>query len=177
MDPEPPIPSVVVRPIRPDEIEAVGLLVESAYLDGGLLDNDRGYGAHVRDVAGRAHDHPVLVAERDGRVVGSVTITPHGSPHSELAGEGEVEFRYLGVAREAWGTGVAGALVDAVDAYAAEHGARWLVLCTIADNTRASAVYERMGFERVPDRDWQPAPGIDLLVSRRPVHPSPLSSH
>ena len=116
MDPEPVIPPVVVRPIRPDELEAVGRLVESAYVDGGLLDNDRGYGAHVRDVPGRATAHPVLVAERQGRVVGSVTITPPGSTHSELAGEGEVEFRYLGVAREAWGTGVARALVDAVDA-------------------------------------------------------------
>jgi ribosomal protein S18 acetylase RimI-like enzyme len=158
-----------IRLVRPDEYEQVGALVEAAYTAGGLLDNDRGYGAHVRDVAGRAGDHPVLVAVRDGVIVGSVTLTPHGSPHSELAGEDEVEFRYLGVAPQAWGTGVARALVDAVERYAVEHGARWLVLCSISDNVAAMRRYEHMGFVRAPERDWQPAPGIDLLVARRPV--------
>jgi hypothetical protein len=30
----------------------------------------------------------------------------------------------------------------------------------------AHRVYGRLGFVRVPDRDWQPMPGIDLLVYR-----------
>ena len=51
------------------------------------------------------------------------------------------------------------------------------MLCTIADNTRASAVYQRLGFQRVPERDWHPAPGIDLLVSRRRVQPATPGSH
>ena len=169
MDPKPPSTPLVIRLIRPDEHEEVGLLIETAYTAGGLLDNDRGYGAHLRDVPGRADDHPVLVAERDGRIVGSVTITPYGSPQSELARDDELEFRYLAVATSAWGTGVARALVDAVEQHAATRGASWLVLCSIADNTRAGALYERLGFQRVPERDWHPAPGIDLLVSRRPV--------
>lgn len=158
-----------IGPVRPEEVEETGALVEAAYAAGGLLDNDRGYGAHVRDVAGRVGDVPVLVARRDGRIVGSVTIAPHGSSHSELARAGEVEFRYLGVAREAWGSGVATALVAAVEEYAAGSGAERLVLCVISDNVAAERVYERMGFTRAPERDWEPAPGIRLRVWQRPL--------
>jgi ribosomal protein S18 acetylase RimI-like enzyme len=159
----------VIRVVDAHEYEAVGTLVESAYAASGLLDNDRGYGNHLRDVPGRAADHLVLVAERQGHLVGSVTITPYGSPQSELARPDEVEFRYLGVAREARGTGVAQALVGAVEDYAVATRASWLVLCVIADNAAAQRLYARLGFERVPERDWHPAPGIDLCFSRRRV--------
>ena len=126
-----------IRPVRPDEYAAAGRLVEAAYTAGGLLDNDRGYGAHLRDVAGRAAHVPVLVALRDGHLVGSVTITPEGSDWSELAQDGEVEFRFLGVALDAQGTGVARALVDAVAAWARDHGVPTLVLCVISNNVAA----------------------------------------
>jgi ribosomal protein S18 acetylase RimI-like enzyme len=162
-------PELEIRPVRPDEYDVAGALVEDAYTVGGLLDNDRGYGAHVRDVAGRAEKVPVLVAVRQDRIVGCVTITPQGSEHSEIARPGEVEFRYLGVAPEAWGTGVAARLVDACERYAAVTGAAWLVLCVIEDNRAAARVYERLGFTRVPDRDWVPMPGVELRVWHRRV--------
>jgi len=151
-----------IRPVRPEEYAETGELVEAAYTAGGILDNDRGYGAHVRNVAGRAPDHPVLVAVRDGRIVGSVTITPFGSPQSELAREGEVEFRYLAVAPDAWGGGVAQALVAAVEGYAAEHGAHRVVLCVIESNEGAQRLYARLGYGRDPERDWIPAPEVVL---------------
>jgi ribosomal protein S18 acetylase RimI-like enzyme len=30
--------------------------------------------------------------------------------------------------------------------------------------TAAQRLYERLGFTRLPERDWSPVPGIDLLV-------------
>ena len=156
-----------IRPVRPDEYDEAGVLVEAAYTAGGVLDNDRGYGAHVRNVAGRAPDHPVLVAVRDGRIVGSVTITPPGTPQSELAQDGEVEFRFLAVAQEAWGTGVAEAMVAAVAEWAREHGAHRLVLCVIETNLAAARLYERLGFERNPERDWVPVPEVVLHCWQR----------
>jgi ribosomal protein S18 acetylase RimI-like enzyme len=159
----------VIRPVRADEQETAGALVEAAYAAGGLLDNDRGYGAHVRDVPGRASVVPVLVAERGGRIVGSVTICPSGSGFSELAHADEVEFRFLGVDPDAQGTGVARALVDAVEDYAVAHGLARLVLCVISDNVAAEAVYARMGFERMAERDWWPMPEVHLRAWQRPV--------
>jgi GNAT superfamily N-acetyltransferase len=158
------------------EYEETGVLVETAYTAGGLLDNDRGYGAHVRNVAGRAPDHPVLVALRDGRIVGSVTITPLGSPQSELAREGEVEFRYLAVAPQAWGTGVAQQLVAAVEDWAREHRAHRLVLCVIESNEPAARLYEHLGFERDPERDWVPVPAVVLRFWQRSLESSTRST-
>ena len=160
---------VLVRPVRPEEHALVGALVEAAYVDGGALNGDSGYAAHLRDVAGRADEHPVLVAERDGRVVGTVTLTPYGTSHSHDARPGELEFRYLGVAREAWGTGVGEALVAAVEAAAVEQGAHALVLSVIASNGAARALYARLGFVPDPARDREPAPGVTLTFWSRPV--------
>ena len=39
-----------------------------------------------------------------------------------------------------------------------------LVLSTDRRMTAAQRLYQRLAFTRLPERDWQPAPGIDLLV-------------
>jgi GNAT superfamily N-acetyltransferase len=166
---EPRTPALLIRGARPEEHTAVGELVVGAYRAGGHLQRDEGYGDHLADVAGRADEHPVLVAERDGALVGTVTICPPGTSHSKDARDDEVEFRYLGVARAAWGTGVADALVAACDDWARESGAAALVLSAIDWNEPATRLYERLGFDRVPERDREPAPGIVLQVWRRGV--------
>ena len=162
-----------IRPARPDEYAEAGALVETAYATGGLLDNDRGYGEHLRDVTGRADHHEVLVALRDGRIVGSVTVTPHGTPQSEMAREGESEFRYLGVAPDARGTGVGEALVAACEERAVAQGASRIVICVISDNTRAHRFYDRLGFARAPERDWVPVPQVTLWAFTREVGAAP----
>jgi RimJ/RimL family protein N-acetyltransferase len=162
---------LMIRAVRPDEYSEVGNLVVGAYRAGGHLQRDEGYGVHLADVAGRADEHPVLVAERDGVLVGTVTICPPGTSHSKDAQDDEVEFRYLGVAQSAWGTGVAEALVDACDDWARDSGAAALVLSAIDWNEPATRLYVRLGFQRVPERDREPAPGIVLQVWRREVSP------
>jgi RimJ/RimL family protein N-acetyltransferase len=162
-------PPLVIRPAHPDEYTAIGDLVVAAYRAGGHLAEDDDYGVHLADVAGRADEHPVLVAEREGRIVGSVTICPPGTSHSKDARADELEFRYLGVAEQAWGTGVGEALVGACDDWAREVGATALVLSAIAWNAAAMRLYQRLGFSREPDRDREPAPGIVLQVWRREV--------
>jgi hypothetical protein len=32
--------------------------------------------------------------------------------------------------------------------------------------TAAHRIYERLGFTRIPERDWSPVPGVDLLAYR-----------
>ena len=39
-----------------------------------------------------------------------------------------------------------------------------MVLSTDRRMTAAQRLYRRLAFTRLPERDWQPAPGIDLLV-------------
>ena len=39
-----------------------------------------------------------------------------------------------------------------------------MVLSSLGVMTAAHRIYERLGYERVPDRDWSPAPGVQLIA-------------
>ncbi|HET8971612.1 MAG TPA: GNAT family N-acetyltransferase [Candidatus Nanopelagicales bacterium] len=154
---------VEIRVARPEEYQAAGQLVEQAYRDGGELSGgpEHAYGAVLRDVAGRAPDSQVLVAFRGGAMVGTVTVMEPGTRHAQLAQPGELEFRFLGVARDAWGSGVADALVTAILAAARSHG--WDTIIGVREGNRAAdRLYARHGFDPVPARDWSPMPDVRL---------------
>jgi GNAT superfamily N-acetyltransferase len=100
-----------------------------------------------------------LVAEQDGALVGSVMLFP---PAVEAYG-GETtrskvpELRLLAVASKVRGQGVGQALVDACVQRAQQQGATALGLHTSDSMRVAIRLYERMGFVRVPEQDFQPA--------------------
>ena len=79
----------------------------------------------------------LLLAERDGCVVGFALLTCH---------EQTVQVQYLGVDPAAWGSGVGAALLTAVASHAARAGARRLELWVYEDNDRAVSLYLRAGW-------------------------------
>ena len=159
-------PTIAIREARPGELAAAGDVVVRAYRAlGGGGDAHEAYLEHVRDAAGRARHCPVLVAvdEGTGEVLGSVTYVPGpGNAFAELAGEGEGEFRMLGVAPDAQGRGVGAALVRACIAWARADGRRGIVISTTPVMHAAHRLYEHLGFRRAPERDWVPVPGVEL---------------
>ncbi|MHB9758914.1 GNAT family N-acetyltransferase [Streptomyces sp. BYX5S] len=156
----------MIRTVRPEEYDVLGELSARAYLGSGLLafGDDDWYAAELRDVEKRARQAEVLVAEDpEGRVVGGVTYVPsHDHPYAEVSRPGEAEFRMLAVAVEARGKGVGEALVRAVIERARAAGKQALVLCTQPVATSSHRLYERLGFTRVPERDWEPVPEVLL---------------
>ncbi len=96
-----------------------------------------------------------------------VTLTEAGSLYSEVATDGELEFRFLGVAASAWGGGIASALVRECLAIADARGLD-TAICTRDNNDRALRLYQGLGFARVPERDYEPVPGVLLQVLVRP---------
>ena len=64
----------------------------------------------------------------------------------------------------AQGRGIGELLVTTCLTRARAAGKRRMVLSTDRRMTTAQRLYERLGFTRLPERDWQPAPGINLLV-------------
>jgi ribosomal protein S18 acetylase RimI-like enzyme len=158
--------AVGVRPATVAEHDAVGRLTLHAYVASGILGEDDFYAEHLLDAAGRADDAEVLVADLDGVVVGTVTYCPEGSRLRELAGPGEAEFRMLAVSPSARRKGVAEALVRRVIERAREQGCSAVVLSSQPVQEDAHRLYERLGFRRTPEKDWSPAPGIDLLGFR-----------
>ena len=162
---------LLIRAADVDDLEAVGAICVAAYDAAGQLEPGSPYAETLSDVAARMADGLVLVGVRDDVVVGTVTITPPGSVFGEIGREDEVEFRFLAVAPSAWRTGVGVALVAACEQHARHTGARALAICVRDTNTVAAAMYERMGFTRIPQRDFSPRPGVDLLALTRPMPP------
>jgi ribosomal protein S18 acetylase RimI-like enzyme len=99
--------------------------------------------------------------------VGNVTYCPPGSPWREIGREHEGEFRMLAVDPAAQGVGAGTALARLCEDRARAHGATGMALSSLATMTTAHRVYARLGYERDPDRDWSPLPGVDLLAFRK----------
>jgi ribosomal protein S18 acetylase RimI-like enzyme len=155
---------VELRLAEPGELGALGALCVAAYEQFFEGPQDS-YRAHVADTARRAREAELWVAAEDGLLLGCVTYCPPGSPWRELASTAdEGEFRMLAVHPEARGRGAGQALAELCDERAREHGARWMVLSSLAEMTAAHRVYIRLGYRRSPHRDWDPMPGVHLIA-------------
>jgi GNAT superfamily N-acetyltransferase len=145
---------LTIRNARPDEFDAVAELTVAAYktLERDHLDD--GYEEEIRDVAGRAETTDVLVAvDGRGRIVGACTfVSDPLSPWIEWTEGDETQLRLLAVDASARQAGVGQALVEACIDRARAMG-RPLLLHTTQFMPAAQRLYERLGFERRPDRD------------------------
>jgi ribosomal protein S18 acetylase RimI-like enzyme len=148
--------------------EAIGAVTVAAYEEFTKA-AEVGYVEHLRDSASRDREAELWVATEDDNddVLGSVTVCPVGSRWREIGADDEAEFRMLAVDPRAQGRGVGSALMDLVVRRAHEDGANAIVLSSLAEMTAAHRIYRRQGFERVPERDWSPAPGVDLIAFRK----------
>lgn len=156
---------VTVRAARRDELEQVGQLTLEAYLADGVVQPGGAYARELADASRRAQDAELLVAaDPQGRLLGTITVCTPDSPLGQLSRPGELEFRMLAVAPSARRRGVAERLVRAVLAQANEIGAHRVVLCSTVDMCVAHRLYTRLGFRRLPERDWQPVSGTTLLA-------------
>ena len=145
--------SVVVRVARQDDYARVGELTVAAYQ---ALEVDHlwgGYDDEILDTTSRADAAVVLVAELDGRVVGSVTfVADSGSVWSEWTEPGEAQFRLLAVDPAARGSGAGRALIEAC-IERARAARQPLVIHTTPWMPDARRLYDRLGFARWPERD------------------------
>lgn len=156
-----------IRRARPEDLAAIGEVTVAAYAEFADADTDD-YVHHLRDAAARDREAELWVATADDSesILGTVTVTPAGSPWREVARDGEGEFRMLAVSPAARGMGVGSALVELVVSRFRDEEASAVVMSTLARMWAAHRIYERAGFVRDPGRDWSPAPGIDLITYR-----------
>jgi predicted N-acetyltransferase YhbS len=164
---------VEIRPAAASEYETIADITVSAYVREARHSGNAesvGDGSHfnsayipeLRDVAGRARDAVVLVAAEGDSVLGAVTYVPGLGPYAEFNDPDAAGIRMLAVAPEAQGRGVGTALVRACLHRARSEGRTRVVLHSTPWMTTAGRMYPRLGFVRAPERDWTPAPGVDL---------------
>jgi len=157
------VSEVEIRRARADELDAAGALTLEAYSADGFAAPS--YVDRLRDAETRDREAEVFVAAAPGGLLGCVTYCPPGSPWRELAtDDSEGEFRMLAVGPAARGRGVGRSLVRYCLERSSQLGQHRVVLCSDKRMAAAHRLYAAMGFTRIPERDWSPVPGIDLLA-------------
>jgi ribosomal protein S18 acetylase RimI-like enzyme len=152
-----------IRLAAADDLGAAGEVLVAAYRYGGFLDDShQAYAATLADTPRRSREAELYVALVDGAVVGTVTFCPEGSSWREIGRPREGEFRMLGVSPAAAGAGVGSALVQRCLDRSGELGYERLVISSLPSMSSAHRLYERIGFQRAPERDWSPAQGVVL---------------
>lgn len=157
---------LTVRAAAAADFPHISELTVRTYLGGGLASAD--YATALADVEGRAALAELLVAEDEaGRIVGSVALVLAGEFGEVTVSHEEAAFRMLVVDAAARGRGIGELLVRTCLDRARAAGKRRMVLSTDPRMHAAHRLYERLGFTRLPERDWTPVPGVDLLVYAR----------
>ncbi len=154
---------VLVRLVRPEELDAVAALSVAAYSQAYDLPAD--YLARTADVEPRARAHEVWVAQdrATGDLLGTVTTPRPGEHVSPLGREGELDIRSLAVDPAVTGRGIGTLLTTHAIALARLRGLDRVVLNSGPDMFAAHRLYERLGFTRLPDRETH-------LPDGRPIH-------
>jgi ribosomal protein S18 acetylase RimI-like enzyme len=154
--------SLRVEPATPADFARIAELTAGVYRDEGLAPEE--YQRELRDVAGRAGRAELLVARDGDRVVGSVALVLSGDFREISDSDDEAAFRMLVVDPAVRGRGIGELLVRECLHRAGAAGKRRMVLSTDPGMRAAHRLYERLGFTRLPERDWSPLPGVHLMA-------------
>ena len=156
-------PALSAENARPEDYDRIAELTVGVYVDGRLASD--GYTPQLADVAGRASRSELLVVrDARGHIIGSVALVLSGDFGEITTSDDEAAFRMLVVDPAAQGHGAGQLLVITCLERARAAGKRRMVISTDPRMTTAHRLYERLGFTRLPERDWSPMPGIDLLA-------------
>jgi len=161
-----------VRDARPDERGAVAKLTMRAYAEFATVMRPDAWAGLERAVRAALQSDAAerIVAEStdDALLLGSVMLfPPAAAAYGDLTGASSgPELRLLAVSPEARGLGVGQALVQECIRRARASGATEIGLHTSASMQSAIRMYARFGFQRVPERDFQP-PGAEVVEGYR----------
>lgn len=125
------------------------------------------YWQDIGEVRRRLSCTELIVAEFADEIIGTVTLYPDGT-RAEGHGwpTGWAGIRLLGVVPEARGQGIGRALTEECLDRARRHGVSVIGLHTNDWMRVAQGMYERMGFQRVPEHDFSLAPDLIILAYR-----------
>jgi ribosomal protein S18 acetylase RimI-like enzyme len=160
---------VDLRNARLDELEEVAGVMVAAYRQyAPLMPSDywEQYVRNIADVRSRLDTAELIVAEEEGRVLGAVTFYPDGSRSREGWPEGYSSIRLLAAHPAARGLGLGRILTEECVRRSRLLGVRYVGLHTTGFMAVAKSMYERMGFQRVPEYDVIPIPDLVVLAYR-----------
>jgi ribosomal protein S18 acetylase RimI-like enzyme len=162
----------LIRNAREHDAPAIVDLWTEAYFTEGEGGRDTPYGHADFDATVAAAAH-LLVAERDGEVVGVVALLGPEEASRAVAGEGEAELARLVVGSGARRRSVGRALAERCAELARAEGWPAIALWSRPYQTAGHRLYKSLGYARVPERDSVDETGHGRLVFRLFIEPSP----
>lgn len=108
------------------------------------------------EITKRFDEGPQWIAENDGEIVGTVSVTVDG---------GDLYVRSMAVVPHAQGCGIAHKLLDAIDRYAETTDHERIFLYTTYFTPGAKELYKKHGYTWVRDtaaEEWFGVPGLEM---------------
>ena len=151
---------LLVRDAVPADYPAIREVTLAAYGQYAYLvarDVFEPYLADVLDLEEHARNGRWLVVEADGQILGSGAFYPDAAAQGYGLPAGWASGRALAVHPAVRGRGAARALLAAVECLAEDSGAPVFAFHTASFMTSAIALYERLGYRRAPEFDFNMA--------------------
>jgi ribosomal protein S18 acetylase RimI-like enzyme len=166
---------LILREAREDELDAVSLLIRDAYQQYEKSLPPEAWKSYVEDmmnVRGRLNESQLIVAETDGQLAGAVTLYLAGEYSSQEGWpSGWAGIRLLAVRPAYRDRGIGRALMEECIRRCLQQGIATIGLHTTEIMAVARGMYERMGFARVPEFDFHPAPGVVVMAYQLDLKP------
>ena len=156
MDDSTPVPAVAIRDAEPHELDEVGRVILASYQEYAERMPPEAwaeYAQNMQNVASRLPESELIVAVQRGKIVGSATFYPLHRRADSVWPSDWTGVRLVAVEPYSRGQGIGRMLVAECVRRSREQGAAAVGLHTTPLMTVAAAMYERMGFVRVPEFD------------------------
>ena len=158
---------IKLRDARPGELEHVAKLLVAAYQEyEEFMPADRWdwYRSDMINIRSRMADSELIVAKVRNKIAGAVTLYPQGSNNGWPGGWAGI--RLLAVHPDYRGRGIGRALMEECIRRCRERGTKTIGLHTTELMKVARAMHEQIGFERIPEFDFHPAPDTVVCAYR-----------
>jgi predicted N-acetyltransferase YhbS len=132
--------------------------------------------ADLRSQAEKRRRSTVLVAEIDGRLVGTVALYRAGATGSEAWIAGAANLRLLAIDAVHQGRGLSGALLDEAETMAAHWGASAICLHVRRGVHGVARLYQARGYLRNPAGDLDHLPQVFLEAYALKLPPLPAAA-
>lgn len=163
---------LTIREARPEDDPAVGELLVNAFISAYArkmpeVRYDEARKRELRDVAWKRARAKVLVAEKEGKVVGTVALFPPGADGSEAWLPGAADLRHLATDPTLHGQGLSTPLLDAIEAVAREWKVSAICLHVRKGAHGVARLYQKRGYLREPSGDLElPTVSLEAFVKR-----------
>lgn len=155
----------MIRAATAEDAEAIAALWTEAYFSEGEGGRDTPYSRSDFDETEAAAAH-LLVAERNGAVVGIVALLAPDEPTRAVALDDEAELARLVVSSAARRQGIGRALVERCAELARSEDWPAISLWSRPYQRAGHHLYESLGYQRQPERDSTDETGFGRLVFR-----------